>query len=274
MLSGTQTTYSATPDTFASYLKKIWTYRSLIFTLAKRDLKIKYAQTALGLLWAILQPLTGLLIFTFFFNEVVKIEVPGGNYAIFAFTGMTSWYFFSYIVYQSSTSLIQARDLISKIFFPKLILHLSKVLVGAVDFGLSILLLVVLMLVFGIAPSANIILLPFFILLNVMVGLAVSLWLSALTIKYRDLHHIIPYLVNFGIWLTPVFFPGTLIPVKFSFILYLNPMAGVVEGYRWCILGLDTFSPYYFIGLGIALLLLLSGFVYFRKVEDDMIDYI
>lgn len=264
---------SAKKDSFQKYFKNVWQHKSLILTLAKRDLKIKYAQTSLGLLWTAIQPLTGLLIFTFFFNKVMRIEgIPESGYAVFAFTGMTSWYFFSYIVYQSSTSLLQAQDLIKKIYFPKLILSLSKVLVGFVDFGISFILLLFIMLIYGIMPSWHIIFLPFFIVLNIIVGLSISIGLSALTVKKRDLQHIVPYLMNFGIWLTPVFFPATLIPEKYRFLLFFNPMAGIVEGFRWCIWDYSSYDVKYFIGIFLSLILLVFGLVYFKKNEDEMID--
>jgi len=268
-----KTIISAKKDNIKTYLKKVWFHKSLIITLAKRDLKIKYAQTSLGLLWTAIQPLTGLLIFTFFFNKVMHIDgIPESGYAVFAFTGMTSWYFFSYIIYQSSTSLLYSQDLIKKIYFPKLILPLSKVLVGFVDFGISFILLFIIMLVYGIMPSWHIIFLPLFIFLNIVVGLSISIGLSALTVNKRDLQHIIPYLVNFGIWLTPVFFPATLIPQQYRFLLFLNPMAGVVEGFRWCIWDYGSYDIRYFIGIGLSVLLLVLSLWYFRKIEDKMID--
>jgi len=247
----------------------------MILMFAKRDLKIKYAQTALGLLWTIIQPLTGLLIFTFFFNQVIKLPgIPESGYAVFAFTGMTSWYFFSYLVYHASTSLINGIELAQRIPFPKIILPISKVLVGSVDFAISMILLFILMLIKGIYPGWQILALPFFVLVNIAVGMAVGIWLSALTIRFRDLQHIVPYLINFGIWLTPVFFPATLIPEKYSGFLFFNPMAGVVEGFRWSIWEYGEFHNGYFIGIGLALIALVFGVLYFKKAEDRMIDII
>lgn len=270
-----KTIISSEKDSLSVYFKKVWQHKSLILTLAKRDLKIKYAQTSLGLLWTAIQPLTGLLIFTIFFNQVMKIDgIPESGYAVFAFTGMTSWYFFSYLVYQGSTSLLSGQELMKKIYFPKLILPLSKVLVGLVDFGISMILLVIIMMVNGIAPSWHIVFLPFFIVLNIIVGLSVSIWLSALTVKKRDLQHIVPYLINFGIWMTPIFFPATLIPEKFRFLLYFNPMAGIVEGFRWCIWEYGEYDIKYMIGIVLSIILLLSGVWYFKNVEDEIVDYI
>ena len=268
-----KTIISSEKDSLYVYFNKVWQHKSLILTLAKRDLKIKYAQTSLGLLWTAIQPLTGLLIFTLFFNQVMHIDgIPESGYAVFAFTGMTSWYFFNYLVYQGSTSLLQGQELIKKIYFPKLILPLSKVLVGLVDFGISMILLVIIMMFNGITPSWHIIFLPFFIVLNIIVGLSVSIWLSALTVRKRDLQHIVPYLINFGIWMTPVFFPATLIPEKFRFLLYFNPMAGIVEGFRWCIWEYGEYDIKYFVGIFISIILLFFGLVYFKKNEDEMID--
>ncbi|MCF8464369.1 MAG: ABC transporter permease [Flavobacteriales bacterium] len=267
------TRISNRPETWANYLGKLWEKRSLIWVLAKKDLKEKYAQTALGLAWTILQPLTGLLIFTLFFDRIIKLEnIPEVGYAVFAFTGMTSWYFFSFILYQASSSLINNQELIHKVSFPKVILPFSKVLLGAVDFSLSLLLLIILVVATGLSPSVNILFFPFFIFLNVIVGLSISLWLSALTVKNRDLQHIVPYVLNFGIWLTPVFYPATLIPSEFDFLLYLNPMAGIVEGYRWCLWDYQEFNAQYFLGIGLSFVLFLAGFWYFRKVEDGMAD--
>ncbi len=267
--------YTSESESLFTYLKKVWNYRAFVLILAKRDLKIKYAQTALGLIWTIVQPITGLAIFYLFFHLLVALpEVPDSGYAVFAFTGMTAWYFFSYIVYQASSSLLSGQDLAQRIYFPKIILPLSKVLVGLVDLGVALLILVVLMLFKGVYPGWQIILLPLFVVLNVVVGLAVSIWLSALTVRFRDLQHIVPYIINFGIWLTPVFFPATLIPNKFNWFLYLNPMAGIVEGYCWSIWQYEEFSPLYFVGIGICGIVLLGGILFFKKTEDEMVDII
>lgn len=268
-----KTVYSASPESLPKYIAKVWAHRSMILVLAKRDLKIKYAQTSLGLLWTALQPLAGLLIFYFLFNQVIRLEgIPESGYAIFAFTGMASWYFFSYIVYQASFSLLQAQDLIKKIYFPKIILLISKVLVGLVDLGVSIILLFIIMLIKGIYPDWHVVFLPAFVILNAVVGLAVSVWLCALTVRNRDLQHLIPYLVNFGVWLTPVFYPGSMIPKKFESLLFLNPMAGVIEGFRWAIWEYGALDIRYLAGFGLALVMLFTGLLYFKKMEDEMTD--
>lgn len=266
---------TAKADPLFIYLKKVWASRILMVALAKRDLKAKYAQTALGVLWSLLQPLTGLLIFTFFFQRVIPIgDKIGYPYSIFAFIGMTSWYYFSFNVTQGGMALMQSQDLIKKIYFPKLVLPLSKALVGLGDFFTSLLLLLIIMLIEGYVPSWKIIFLPFFLLLNAITGLSVSLWLSALTIRYRDFQHILPYLINFGIWLTPVFYPGTLIPSQYSYLLYLNPMAGVIEGFRWCLMGESAFLPAYWVGISVAVVLFVGGLLFFQKMEDQLSDWL
>jgi len=254
--------------------KKLYAYRSLIMIFAFRDLKVQYAQTFLGILWSLLQPLTGLLIFTFFFNYVIKVDTGGIPYPLFAFSGMISWYFFSSLMAQSGTSLMQSQYLIRKIYFPKLVLPVSKSLSCFAEFFIAFLLLVFLMIIWGYYPSLNIVFLPFFVLANLFTGLAVGLWLSALTIRYRDFYHIIPYILNFGIWLTPVFYPTTLLPESIRFLLYFNPMAGVISGFRWSLLGGAPPSPYYLVSLVLVLIIFISGLFYFRKMETKIADLV
>jgi len=259
---------------FGLDLAKLFSYRALIYIFAVRDLKVQYAQTFLGILWSVLQPLTGLLIFTFFFAYVIKVDTGGIPYPLFAFSGMISWYFFSSVMAQSGTSLMQSQYLIRKIYFPKLVLPISKALTCFVEFGISFLLLLIMMLILGYYPKINILALPVFIALNLLTGLAVGLWLSALTIRYRDFYHIIPYLVNFGIWLTPVFYPATLIPEKIKFLVYFNPMAGIISGFRWSLLGGAPPSVYYLISFFIVVFIFITGLFYFRRMETKIADLV
>lgn len=255
-------------------LRKLFSYRALIYVFASRDLKVQYSQTFLGILWSLIQPLTGLLIFTFFFSYVVKVDTGGIPYPLFAFSGMISWYFFSSLMAQSGTSLMQSQYLIRKIYFPKLVLPISKSLTCFAEFGISFLLLLVIMLITGYYPTINILALPLFILFNLLTGLAVGLWLSALTIRYRDFYHIIPYIINFGIWLTPVFYPVTMIPEKIKFLIYFNPMAGVISGFRWSLLGGEPPSVYYLFSFAIVIFIFITGLFYFRKMETKIADLV
>lgn len=257
-----------------AYLRRCWEYRHLLIGLAKRDIKAKYAQAVLGILWSLLKPLTGLAIFTLFFDNLLKVNTHEIPYPVFAFTGLTSWYFFTYIIASGGTSLMESQDLLKKVYFPKLIMPLSKVLVGFLDFALSFILLILLMVLSGYGLRWQIVFLPLFIILNMLAGLSVTIWLSALTVRYRDFYHIIPYLVNFSIWLTPVFYPGTLIPEAYNWALYINPMAGIIAGFRWALLG-DFFpSIYYLVSFVFMIILLVSGFFYFKMIEKEIADLI
>jgi len=255
-------------------VRQIYQFRSILYTLAKRDVKAKYTQTVLGILWSVIQPLTGLLIFTIFFDKLIKVDTNNIPYPLFAFSGMVAWYFYTFIVNQGGTSLVDSQYLLKKIYFPRLILPLSKVLVGLVDFGISVILLIILMIFLGGMPSFLILLFPVFLLLAVLTGLSIAIWLSALTIRYRDLQHIIPYLINFSIWLTPVFYPSTLVPESYHFILYLNPMAGIIAGFRWCLLGDLIPSINYLWGILPVIFIFISGIYYFIKIEREIVDII
>jgi|AntAceMinimDraft_17_1070374.scaffolds.fasta_scaffold08154_1 lipopolysaccharide transport system permease protein len=257
-----------------SNFKSIYKYRSLIYTFALRDIKLQYAQTLLGIVWSIIKPLTGLLIFTLFFDKLLKIDTGDIPYPLFAFIGIISWYYFSYLIQQGGTSVMQEQNLIKKIYFPKLILPISKALAGLVEFSISLILLFVMMLLWGYIPSFRIVFFPVFIILNIIAGLSIGIWLSALTVRYRDFHHIIPYLVSFGIFITPVFYPTTLIPQQYHFLIYLNPMAGVIEGFRWTLLREAAPSLWFLISFIPMILLFFSGLYYFTKIEGKMADII
>lgn len=273
-----QTLLSSKGEKLSQYLHKVYQFRALVITFARRDIKVQYAQTALGLLWSVLQPLTSLLIWTFFFDKLIDVDTGEVPYPLFAFTGMIAWYFFSHIFNHAGTALVNAQDLIRKIYFPRIILPLSKVLVGLVEFSISLALLFVMMYAMGKAPSARILYLPVFLFFNILTGLAFGIWLSALTIRYRDFQHIIPYLVNLGIWLTPVFYPTTLIPSQYSFFIYINPMAAVIAGYRWALFGhlgqVAKIAPDYYYSVIPVVILLVTGFIYFRKSEATIADHL
>lgn len=266
---------NAKPESPAAYFKKLWQHRALGLTLAKRDLKAKYAQTLIGILWSVLQPLISLFIFSFFFEKVVRIgDTINYPYAIFAFSGMICWNYFTQHIHTAGTALMQEQALLKKISFPKLLLPLSKALVGLVDYCIALGLLFLLMAWKGVSLSWNVIYLPIFLTLNILVALSVSVWLSALTIRYRDFHHLIPYLVNFSIWITPVFYPSTLVPEYYKWIIYCNPMAAVIEGFRWCLVGQSDWNSNFSISIIMSVLLLIAGFIYFIKMEDKIIDFI
>ena len=255
-------------------LKKIWQYRALLINFTIRDIKVAYAQTKLGIIWSFIQAMTAGLIIFFFFGWLIKVPIPDSiPYIVYAYPGMMAWYYFSFIISQAGTSLQQSQNMIKKVYFPKLILPLSKSLVGLVDFTIWFVFYIVILLVYNYPLSFKVVFLPLCILLNIITGLSIAIWLSALTVRYRDFYHIIPYLVGFGIFITPVFFPSAMIPDSFHFFIYINPMAGVIALIRWCLLDIDL-SVYYLIGLIPTLLLFISGVYYFRRVEGLMADII
>ncbi len=257
----------------AAYLRDVWQVRHLIYTFAKRDLKVQYAQTYLGLLWSVIQPLTGLIIFSFFFQRVMPLhlDVP---YSVFAFTGIIGWFYFTSLIGQAGTVLMNNQQLIKKIQFPRLVLPLSKALTGLIEFSISIVLLVILMLFMGCPFSWRILFLPLVVLANVITGLSGGIWLSALTVRFRDLHHIIPYLVGFGIWLTPVFYPTTIVPQQFNFIYYFHPVANVIALYRWIFIGTAVNEMQVVVSFALAFVLFVSGLVFFVKNEKFTADHL
>ena len=259
-------------------LRELVDYQDLFLILAYRDLRVRYAQTFLGFLWAFLQPAATLLIFTVVFGKAVKVDTGGVPYPVFAITGMTAWTYFAFVLNQSGNSIIGAQEMVKKIYFPRLVIPLSKAVVGFVDFAIAFLFLAVLMLAYKFVPSSNIIFLPVFILLAIISALAVGIWLSALTIRYRDFQHIVPFLVQFGLYATPVGYPAETIvnnlPNWAVIIYYLNPMAGVVEGFRWSILGGIPPSDYAYISFALIAILFISALFYFRKVERAMADIV
>ncbi|WNB18067.1 ABC transporter permease [Marivirga arenosa] len=258
--------------------KELWAYRDLFYILAYRDLRVRYAQTFLGLLWAFIQPLATLTIFTVVFGKVAAVETNGIPYPLFAVCGMATWSYFSFVLNQSGNSIIGAQEMVKKIYFPRLVIPLSKALVGFVDFAIALLFVVILMFYYGYIPSANIIYAPIFIILTIISALAVGVWLSALTIRYRDFQHVVPFLVQFGLYATPVGYQAKdvikRLPEWGSFLYYANPMAGIVEGFRWSLLGGAPPSIYAYFSFSIVILLFVSGLLYFKRVEKVMADIV
>lgn len=255
-------------------LKELFDYRDLFLILAYRDLRVRYAQTFLGVLWAFVQPLSTLLIFTLVFDRAMQVDTKGAPYPVFAMCGMSAWTYFAFVMNQAGNSIIGAQGMIQKIYFPRLIIPLSKAVVGFVDFAISFVFILALMLWFGVKPSPNIVFLPVFILMTLISALGVGIWLSALTIRYRDFQQIVPFLAQFGLYATPIAYPSSLLPQKYQLLFHLNPMAGVVEGFRWAVLGAETPHPYAYVSFGLAFLLFASGLVYFKRIERVMADIV
>lgn len=257
--------------------KEFFRYKDLFYTLTWRDFRVRYAQTTIGFLWAILQPVVTLLILSLVFGRFVgvKTEIP---HILFTVAGMSIWSYFSYVMTNSGSSIIASQNMVKKIYFPRLIIPLSKAVVGFIDFGISLLIMIVLMIYYGIAPTSNIWFAPVFILIGIIAALAVGIWLSALTVRYRDFQHVVPFMVQIGLYITPIAYPAEFavkqLPEWAATIYYLNPMAGVVQGFRWSVFGGEAPGNLIYVSVGIILVLFLSGIAYFSKVEDEMADYV
>ena len=257
--------------------KELYRYKDLFITLTWRDFRVRYAQTTIGMLWALLQPVVTLLILSLVFGKFVgvKTEVP---YLLFAMTGMTIWTYFSYVMTNSGASIIASQGMIKKIYFPRLIIPLSKAAVGLIDLGISLLIMIFLMFYYGIVPSSNVWLAPVFLLFGMLAALAVGIWLSALTVRYRDFQHVVPFMVQIGLYITPIAYPADFamqqLPKWAATVYYLNPIAGVVQGFRWSIFGGEAPGSLMYVSFAMIIVLFVSGLFYFRKVEDDMADYV
>jgi homopolymeric O-antigen transport system permease protein len=256
-------------------LRDVWAYRELLFFLVWRDVKVRYKQTVLGAAWAILQPLMTMVVFSVFFGRLGKIPSDGIPYPVFALTALLPWQLFAYSLNESSNSLVTSQSLITKVYFPRLVVPLAAVLAGLVDFAIAFIVLMVLLLYYGIVPTRAVVLLPFFLLLAVASALAVGLWLSSLNVKYRDVRYTIPFLTQLWLFLTPVAYPSSIVPANWRALYGLNPMAGVVEGFRWALLGTTGNSgPLVPVSILAVVVLLVGGLVYFRQTERTFADLV
>jgi lipopolysaccharide transport system permease protein len=256
-------------------LKELWEYRELLYFLIWRDIKVRYKQTALGAAWAIIQPFFTMVVFSLFFGHLAKMPSDGIPYPIFAFTALVPWSFFAGGLSRSSNSLVGSSNLITKVYFPRLAIPLASVLPGVVDFALAFLVLIAMMLYYGIVPSFSVLWLPLFLLLALISSLGVGLWLSALNVKYRDVGYVVPFIAQFWMFVTPVAYPSSLLHEPWRTIYALNPMVGVVEGFRWALLGTNTApGPIIAVSSTAALVILVSGAFYFRRMEKTFADIV
>lgn len=256
-------------------LGSLWEYRELLYFLVWRDIKVKYKQTALGVAWAVLQPLMATLIFSIFFGRLARIPSDGVPYPVFVYTALVPWQFFTNALTESSNSLVASQNLIKKVYFPRLVIPLGSVLAGLVDFCFAFLVLIGMLFYYGITPTASILLFPVFLLLAVCTALAGGLWLSALNVQFRDVRYIIPFLTQFWLFATPVVYPSSLVPARWRVWFGLNPMAGVVDGFRYALLGRAAKpGPMIWVSAGAVAVLLLGGLLYFRKMESTFADVV
>ena len=249
-------------------------YRDLFWILAWRDLRVRYAQTFLGLLWAVLQPAVTLVILTIIFGRAIKVDTGATPYPVFAICGLLAWSYFAYVLGQSGQSIIGAQEMVKKVYFPRLIIPLSKAATGFVDFLVTLSFLTILMILYQVPVSGRIAMLPIFLVFGVLAALGVGIWVSALTTRYRDFQHVIPFIVQAGLYATPVAYPASLVPDNLQLLYYLNPMAGVTEGFRWSILGIESLSEFAWVSMLMSFLIFISGLLYFKKVERVMGDIV
>ncbi len=256
-------------------LRELWRYRELVYFLAWRDVKVRYRQTVLGVAWAILQPVVQMLLFTFVFGGLAGITADGVPYPLFAFAGLLPWGYFATATAAASGSLVANTHLVSKVYFPRLVVPLAAVIAGLVDLAVATSILAVLLAFFGRMPGPSIAFLPALVALAVLTALAVSVWLSALDVQYRDVRYAIPFLIQVWMFLSPVVYPASRIPEQWRVVYGLNPMAGVVEGFRWVLLGQEQ-PPILLLVLSMTVVLvgLLTGLLYFRRMERTFADVI
>jgi lipopolysaccharide transport system permease protein len=252
-------------------------YKDLFFTLAWRDFRVRYAQTTIGLLWALLQPVITLLILTLVFGTFIAVKTPVPH-LLFTLAGMSIWTYFSYVMTNAGSSIISSQDMIKKIYFPRIIIPFSKALVGLIDFSITLLLLVILMIYYGISPTMNVLFAPLFLVLGILAALGMGIWLSALTVRYRDFQHVVPFLVQIGLYLTPIAYPSEYatihLPKWAASLYYLNPMAGIVQGFRWSLFGGTPPNEFIWITVLSVLVLFISGLLFFKRIEDEMADLV
>lgn len=256
-------------------LRDLWEYRELLYFLAWRDIKVRYKQTVLGVAWVILQPLLTMLIFSFLFGYLIRVPSDGIPYPIFVFAALLPWQLFAYSLSESSNSLVANQQLITKVYFPRLIIPLATILAGLVDFAIAFFIFVPMMWYYGIPLTVSILILPFFVLLAVVTALAVGVFLSTLNVEYRDVRYTLPFLSQVWLFLTPIAYPSSIVPEHWRALYGLNPMAGVVEGFRWALFGKsEEIWPLMTVSVLVVIGLFVIGLIYFRRTEQTFADVI
>ena len=255
-------------------LRDLWLYRELLYFLTWRDIKVRYKQTVLGAAWAILQPFFTMVVFSIFFGRLAQVPSDGIPYPIFAYCALVPWSYFAGALDRAGNSLVGSANLITKVYFPRLAIPISAVLAGLLDLAIAFVVLLGMMFYYGIVPTAAVLTLPLFLLLAIATALAVGLWLSALNVQYRDVRYTIPFLTQFWLFATPIAYSSSLVPERWRALYGLNPMAGVVEGFRWALLGKEPPGPLLAVSVIVVLLLLIGGLYYFRRMEKTFADMV
>ncbi len=256
-------------------LSDLWSYRELLYFLVWRDIKSRYKQTALGVSWAVLRPFLTMVVFSVFFGKLAQIPSEGVPYPIFTYVALLPWQVFAHALTESGHSLVTNRDLLTKVYFPRLAIPISTVVVGLVDFAIAFVILLAMMLYYGIAPTAAVLTLPLFVLLACATAFAAGLWLAALNVQYRDVRYTLPFLTQLWLFATPIAYPASLVPESWRTLYGLNPMVGVVEGFRWALLGeRGALDPSVAVSALVVVALLVGGLYYFRHMEKSFADIV
>jgi lipopolysaccharide transport system permease protein len=256
-------------------LHDLWEYRELLYFLAWRDIKVRYKQTVLGAAWAIIQPFSTMVVFSIFFGRLAKMPSDGIPYPIFAYCALLPWSYFAGALDRAGNSLVGSANLVTKVYLPRLVLPLSATMAGLLDFAIAFVVLIAMMIFYGITPTSAVWTLPFFLLLALATSLGVGLWLSALNVQYRDVRYTIPFLTQFWLFASPVAYPSSLVPEQWRVLYGLNPMAGVIEGFRWALLGKGSGpGPMLAVSVLVTAVLLVSGAYYFRRMEKTFADVV
>src|SRR5580700_1851930 len=256
-------------------LRELWDYRELLYFFVWRDLKVRYKQTAIGALWAILQPFLTMLVFSLFFGRLAHIPSNGLPHSVFYYSALLPWIYFSGALHSATNTMVENQKVITKVYFPRLLLPMAAVTSGLVDLGFGFIVFLGMLVYYGIAPGRAILLLPFFLLLAVLTALGVGLWLSALNAIYRDVRYVVPFLIQFWMFASPVAYPSSLVPERWRWLYGLNPMAGVIEGFRWSLTGTgEPPSRMLFVSSAVAIAVLIGGLMYFQKMETTVADVV
>lgn len=253
-------------------LKEIWNYRELLWLLSWRDIRIKYSQTFIGSLWALLNPIITLIILNLVFGKIAQVKTGAVPHIVFTMAGIISWNYFVNVVTESGSSFINSQEMIKKIYFPRVIIPLSKALNGLIELSISILLMIALLVIYQVKISYNIIYFPIFLAFTIMAGMAGGIWISALSVRYRDFYFIIPYLLRLGLYASPIAFPIQSIPDNYSILFFINPLTGIIHGAQWSLFGYPFELSYFFISVLLILFLFFSGLFFFQKTEQIITD--
>lgn len=254
--------------------KELWEYRELLYFFTWRDVKLRYKQTGLGIAWAIIQPLFLMIVFSLFFGGLAQIPSDGVPYPLFSLAALLPWTLFAEGMTRSTISMVSNAGIMTKVYFPRLIMPVASIMSPLVDFCVAFGILIIMMAYYGFVPTINVIFLPLLVIFAMMTSLAVGLWLSALNVKYRDFQYTVPFLIQIWMFASPVVYPASMVPEQFRFLYALNPMTGVIEGFRWALLGTNPPTTMIFISLGVVIALLISGVFYFRRMEQYFADIV